>query len=64
MTTEEAFLLAIRERPDESTWLVHGDWLEDPGEPLGELIRAHIEMEKLPRWGPRSRLEARPSWPV
>jgi uncharacterized protein (TIGR02996 family) len=53
---EEAFIRAIHESPkDELNWLVYADWLQDHDDPLGELIRVGIELEKatktdLERW--------------
>jgi uncharacterized protein (TIGR02996 family) len=45
---EERFLSAIRENPDDdSLRLVYADWLEERGDPRGEFIRIHFELEKL-----------------
>jgi uncharacterized protein (TIGR02996 family) len=61
MTTEEAFIRGIRERPDDDlTWSVYADWLEERGDPLGDLIRVEGQLEKLPATDPRrSDLEQR-----
>ncbi len=55
MTSEEPFLTAIRQKPDDrSRWLVYADWLEQRGDPRGELIRVGQQLERLPagdrRW--------------
>jgi uncharacterized protein (TIGR02996 family) len=63
MTTEEAFIREIRDHPEEdSTWSVYADWLEDLGDPLGELIRVRIQLEDLAATDPeRRKLEERQS---
>lgn len=39
------FINAIREHPfDYALKLVYADWLDDQGDPLGELIRVEVEM--------------------
>jgi uncharacterized protein (TIGR02996 family) len=40
MTTEVQFLKAIREQPDsEANWRVYADWLDERGDPRGEVLR-------------------------
>lgn len=46
---EAAFLAAIREAPaDRTSRLIYADWLEERGDPRGELIRIEEEMRLLP----------------
>ncbi len=56
----EAFLQAIRERPeDDTSRLIYADWLDDNGDPArAELIRVQCEKAHLPRWHPRRDLLA------
>lgn len=37
---EKGFLSSIMAEPSLTTWLVYADWLEERGDPRGELIRA------------------------
>src|SRR5438128_1749235 len=54
MNTEEAFLQAIRESPDDDDLrLVFADWLEERDDPHGELMRVQVELARLPRRSPR-----------
>jgi uncharacterized protein (TIGR02996 family) len=40
MSREESFLQALHDNPaDEATWLILADWLEEQGDPRGELLR-------------------------
>jgi len=49
MTHDEAFLQAIIEDPDDdSLWLVYADWLEESGDPRGELVRLQYTLSRLP----------------
>src|SRR5438552_2205450 len=55
MTQDEAFLLAIREAPEENgPRLIYADWLEDNGQPeRAEFIRVQIELARVveaPGW--------------
>ncbi len=48
MTHDEAFLQAILEAPDDDTpRLIYADWLEDQGDPRGELIRLEAQLARL-----------------
>ena len=43
MSDEDAFLVAIRVNPtDDAPRLVYADWLDDQGDPRGELIRVQM----------------------
>src|SRR5947207_5293082 len=54
MNTEEAFLQAIRESPDDDDLrLVFADWLEERDDPHGELMRVQVELSRLPHRSPR-----------
>jgi uncharacterized protein (TIGR02996 family) len=54
MTSDEAFLQAIRDDPeDNAVRLVYADWLEERGDPRGELVRIEEEMRQLPVFGDR-----------
>jgi uncharacterized protein (TIGR02996 family) len=58
MTSEDAFLLAIREAPlDDTPRLIYADWLDEQGRPGGaaraEFIRVQCQMARLPREDPR-----------
>src|SRR5688572_11349835 len=54
MTDEAAFLAAIRDAPaDLAVRLVYADWLDDRGDPRGELIRIEEEMRTLPAFADR-----------
>jgi uncharacterized protein (TIGR02996 family) len=49
MRDDAAFLSSIRAAPhDGTTRLVYADWLEERGDPRGELVRVEEEMRKLP----------------
>jgi uncharacterized protein (TIGR02996 family) len=74
MNMEEALLAAICEHPgEETTWLVLADWLEEQGDPRGELLRLTRSLlrpggagrpameERLRR---RLATGVRPCWPV
>lgn len=51
---EAAFLAAIREAPgDRTSRLIYADWLEEQGDPRGELIRIEEEMRLLPVFSDR-----------
>jgi formylglycine-generating enzyme len=48
MVTEETFLAALVEEPEEpATWLALADWLEEQGDPRGELLRRTRELLHL-----------------
>jgi uncharacterized protein (TIGR02996 family) len=48
MSDRDAFLRAIRAHPDDDTpRLIFADWLDDRGDPLGELIRLQIELDPI-----------------
>ena len=49
MTEAEAgFIEAIRERSDDrGRWLIFADWLEEQGDPRGELIRLQVHLAEL-----------------
>jgi uncharacterized protein (TIGR02996 family) len=48
MTEEDAFLAAILAAPrDDTPRLVFADWLEERGDPRGELLRITTELEAL-----------------
>jgi uncharacterized protein (TIGR02996 family) len=54
MTDESAFLEAVRAAPkDRATRLVYADWLEERGDPNGELIRIEEESAELPVFSDR-----------
>jgi uncharacterized protein (TIGR02996 family) len=54
MTEEKAFLQAILSQPDEDTpRLIFADWLEEQGDPRGELIRLLCALAPLGRWDPQ-----------
>jgi uncharacterized protein (TIGR02996 family) len=60
-TLEEGFLRAMRDDPgDEAHALVLADWLDEQGDPRGELLRVHLALRKSPpaseRWGLEGRL--------
>jgi uncharacterized protein (TIGR02996 family) len=49
MDAEAGFIESIRERSDDrSRWLVFADWLEERGDPRGELIRLQVHLAELP----------------
>jgi uncharacterized protein (TIGR02996 family) len=49
MTDEDAFLSAIRDRPDDETVrLVYADWLEERNDPRHRLIRLETELRCMP----------------
>ncbi|MCA9070314.1 MAG: TIGR02996 domain-containing protein [Planctomycetaceae bacterium] len=55
MTVEHTFLNAIKAAPqDTTTQLIYADWLDEQGDPRGELIRLHVEVRetvcKHPHW--------------
>jgi uncharacterized protein (TIGR02996 family) len=39
MNPADAFVLAIAQSPDDDSRLMYADWLDDRGDPRGELIR-------------------------
>jgi uncharacterized protein (TIGR02996 family) len=46
----EALEAAIRKNPeDRQLYAVYADWLEEQGDPLGRLIRLHLEVEQRPK---------------
>jgi uncharacterized protein (TIGR02996 family) len=50
MADEQAFLRTIRDHPgDEAPKLVYADWLDERGDPRGELIRLACEMNYIRR---------------
>src|SRR5262245_50565621 len=54
MPTEEGFLQAIRDEPDDLThWLVFADWLEDHGDSRAEFIRVQCRLEQLDESDPQ-----------
>jgi uncharacterized protein (TIGR02996 family) len=54
MDIEDAFLAAIREATvDRAPRLIYADWLEERGDPRGELIRIEEEMRLLPVFSDR-----------
>ena len=55
MTTEEAFLQAVSEGPDDDApRLVYADWLEEHGRPeRADFIRTQVELARLPAEGRR-----------
>src|SRR5689334_19888781 len=54
MATEQSFLDAIKSQPeDRAVPLVYADWLEERGDPRGELIRVEEEMRSLPIYSDR-----------
>jgi uncharacterized protein (TIGR02996 family) len=61
MTQEEAFLWSIIEEPgDDAHRLIYADWLEEQGDPRGELIRIRSQLARIPTNHSRRReLEAR-----
>src|SRR5262249_53570379 len=47
MTEEQAFLMAIMERPnDDATKLVYADWLEEQGDPRGEFLQWMVKVRQ------------------
>ncbi|HXG10133.1 MAG TPA: TIGR02996 domain-containing protein [Gemmataceae bacterium] len=49
MTDEDIFLQAIRENPDDDgARLIYADWLEEQGDPRGELIRVQCALARMP----------------
>jgi uncharacterized protein (TIGR02996 family) len=54
MSGDTPFLEAIKAAPsDVASRLVYADWLEERGDPRGELIRVEEEMNSLPVWSDR-----------
>jgi uncharacterized protein (TIGR02996 family) len=54
MSDVDRFLQAIRESPaDDDLRLVFADWLEDQGDPRGELMRLEVELARLPEDDPQ-----------
>jgi uncharacterized protein (TIGR02996 family) len=54
MAQEDAFLQAIREEPDDDRpRLVFADWLEEQGNPRGELIRIQCTLARMHENDPR-----------
>jgi uncharacterized protein (TIGR02996 family) len=48
MSTEAAFLRAIREEPDnDDVRLIYADWLEERGDPLGDFIRDQCALANI-----------------
>src|SRR5436309_14536241 len=55
MTTEDAFLLALRESPDNGDLrLVFADWLDDQGDPRAEFFRLWLRLPEQPGDDPRA----------
>ena len=51
MPTDAAFLAAVAASPTESLpRLVYADWLDEQGDPRGEMVRVMEEMGKHPVW--------------
>jgi uncharacterized protein (TIGR02996 family) len=49
MSDDQAFLQALRARPDDdATRLVYADWLEELGDPRGEYLRLECELAAMP----------------
>jgi uncharacterized protein (TIGR02996 family) len=49
MDAEAWFREAIRQRSnDPGRWLIFADWLEEQGDPRGELIRLQVHLAELP----------------
>ncbi len=61
MTSDDAFLQAIIENPDDdSPRLIYSDWLEERNDPRGEFIRIQITLARWPEGSPgKPQLEAR-----
>src|ERR1700676_1487938 len=54
MTHDDAFLQAIRERPDDDApRLLYADWLDERGDPRGEFIRVQCALAGLSEYDPR-----------
>jgi uncharacterized protein (TIGR02996 family) len=54
MNDVDRFLQAIRESPyDDDLRLVFADWLEDQGDPRGELMHLEVELARLPEDDPQ-----------
>lgn len=54
---QRSFIEAIQANPDdEVSRLVYADWLDEQGEPRGELIRVQCELARLPANDPRRKL--------
>jgi uncharacterized protein (TIGR02996 family) len=54
MSEEQAFLKAIKKKPDDCTArLVYADWLQEHDDPRGELIRIEEELPALPIYSDR-----------
>jgi uncharacterized protein (TIGR02996 family) len=52
MTEEDAFLQALLANPDDvNLRLVYADWLEERGDPRGELLRLDVKLVELPPKG-------------
>src|SRR5687767_4899399 len=48
---DETFIRAITDDPDDGALrLVYADWLEEHGDPRGELVRTCEEMRRVPVW--------------
>jgi uncharacterized protein (TIGR02996 family) len=48
MDAEAGFIEAIRQRSDDrERWLIFADWLEEQGDPRGELIRLQVHLAEL-----------------
>jgi uncharacterized protein (TIGR02996 family) len=59
-TLEEGFLRAMREEPDnEGHALVLADWLDEQGDPRGELVRVQLALRKASVVAERQALEER-----
>src|SRR5262249_54858852 len=52
--SEAAFLQAVRDEPeDDATRLVFADWLEERGDPRGELIRLQVGLDRTDEYDDR-----------
>jgi uncharacterized protein (TIGR02996 family) len=59
-TLEEGFLRAMREEPEnESHALILADWLDEQGDPRGELVRVQLALRKAPAGAERQAIEER-----
>ena len=55
MTHDEVFVQAILEEPEaDALRLIYADWLEERGDPRGELIRVQCELARIGGGDPRS----------
>ena len=54
MTHDEVFVQAILEEPEaDALRLIYADWLEERGDPRGELIRVQCELARIGADDPR-----------